>query len=180
MRCTMAFPMVVAMVMLTVLPAPGQAPPPAAEGAPPAAAEEPGPPPEVQEQMQQYLDMGMERDQALLFALMGSGDMDPTQMMMLMMVIDSGHIDDDFLGFMMMDAIRKGQSQPQPVVIDRGGVLLIVEGGVLYEVNPETMEVEGRLAYARGTAIADILPWLMMGRPEPVAVEEVQVEEGGQ
>jgi len=125
---------------------------------------------ELQEQIELYRQMGMDEGEATLFAMMASGDMDASQMMMLMMMMDGGNMDGDAMGIMMLiDAMKQSKGVAQPVVIDRGEMLLIVEGGVLYKINPETMELEGQLAYAKKSGgMADILPMLMMRRAEEI------------
>jgi len=104
-----------------------------------------------QERVQQFVDMGMEQKQAMFFTMMTSGDMDPAQMMLLMMMMDGGgRGGGEAMGiFMLMNAMSQGKGAAEPVVIDRGETLLIVEGGVLYKINAETLEVESTLAYGK-------------------------------
>jgi hypothetical protein len=95
---------------------------------------------ELQEQIELYRQMGMDEDEATFFAMMASGDMDASQMMMLMMMMDGGGMGGDAMGMMvLMDAMKQSKGVAQPVVIDRGETLLIVEGGVLYKIDPESL-----------------------------------------
>ncbi len=135
---------------------------------------------ELQEQIELYRQMGRDEGEATLFAMMASGDMHASQMMMLMMMMDGGGGGGgDAMGmFMLMNAMGQSKGVAQPVVIDRGETLLIVEGGVLYKINPETMELEGQLAYAKKSGgMADILPWLMMARAEAAQDEVAHAQE---
>ena len=107
---------------------------------------------QLQERVEQFKQMGMDEDQAMFMAMITSGQMDPTQALLMMMMMDGGGGNGDAMGlFMLMNAMKQGTSPPQPVVIDREGIFwaLIVEGGVLYKINLDTMEVAGAVPYAQ-------------------------------
>jgi len=139
-----------------------------AQGIGPAAAqEEPEPPEEgagvdfermaasqdLHQQMQMFMEMGMNEKEALFFSLMTSGKMDPATMMLLMAMMDGGGGGEAMGMMLLMNAMSGSKGAAQPVVLDRGETLLIVEGGVLYKINLEEMKLEGSVAYAAGAQV---------------------------
>jgi len=117
----------------------------------PAEGEVPEVPPEIAERMARFQDMGMDEGEALFLSILTSGQLDTTQMLMLMMMAGEGNIDDDAFGFlMMMDAMKAQKQTGQPLVLERGDTLLIIDGGVLYKVDLEKMKLEGSVAYGEG------------------------------
>ena len=126
---------------------------------------------DLHEQMQMFIEMGMDEEEALFFSLMTSGKMDPATMMMLMAMMDGGGGGDAMGIMLLMNAMSGNKAAAQPVVLDRGETLLIVEDGVLYKVNLEEMKLEGSVAYAAGAqaggeAMAAILGPMIQGARE--------------
>jgi len=106
---------------------------------------------ELYDRMEMYKQLGMEEGPALFMSILTSGKVDPAQMMLLMMMMDRDGIDDDGLGgLMFMNALSGQRAVKQPVVLDRGEELLIIEDGVLYSINLEDMELEASVAYVEG------------------------------
>jgi hypothetical protein len=66
---------------------------------------------------------------------------------MLMTLSEKGG--DDAGGVMLLMNAMKNAAPRQPVVIDRGEQLLIVEGGTLYVIDLATMQVSRRLSYTQ-------------------------------
>lgn len=119
---------------------------------------------QFQERVEMFRELGMDEDQATLFALLSSSDMDASQVILLMMLMSQPEGGNgDALGlFLLMEAMKKSQAQPTPVVMDRGEILLIVEGGVLYKIRPDTMEVVGQLNYTgKGVSSDQMLAMLV-------------------
>ena len=166
----------------------------------PAAQVEPEPPEEragvdfermaasqdLHEQMQMFIEMGMGEKEALFFSLMTSGKMDPATMMMLMAMMGGGMGGDEMGIMLLMNAMSGNKAAAQPVVLDRGETLLIIDGGVLYKVNLETMALAGSVPYARAAgadadALTSLLRMMMTHRVErergAVEVAEVAVDE---
>ncbi len=156
--------MVLAAMVLAILPAVAQE-----QG---EAVEPPAVPDETLERMELFKQMGMKEDEALFFSILTSGDMDPAQMLLLMMMMgDKGGGGDDALGALLfMNALGGKKQAEQPVVLDRGKSLLIIDDGVLYVVNLETMEVDGSLVYVAGTkpdagdTLAMLMPMLLRAK----------------
>lgn len=173
---TVTWALVLAMLVM-VVPAVAQ------EEAP--AAEIPAMPQDLAERMEMFKQMGMDEGAALFMSILTSGHVDPAQMLLLMMMMDKGGGGDDAIGLMLlMNAMGGKQEGKQPVVLDRGETLLIIEDGVLYKVSLEAMELEGSVAYGQGTqsnteALMSLLGLIMSGRPPapPPVEEEVAVEE---
>ena len=115
------------------------------------------------QRMDMLKQMGMNDEEALFFSMLTSGDLDATQMMLLMAMMDGGGNMDDALGMMMfMNAMGSGDGAKPPVVLDRGQTLLILQDGVLYKINLEEMALAGSLAYAKGGGMDDLLPLLQL------------------
>ncbi len=136
--------------MVLVVPAP--APPAAAqEMAPEQAAQAPQLPPDVQEQFDLYREMGMDKQQALMMAVMGADD-SGINPLLLMMMMDGEPSTGEAIWPLMLSGGMGQQQKPQPVVIDRGEKLIIVDAGRVYVVNLETMEIEGSVRYRGGSS----------------------------
>lgn len=105
---------------------------------------------DLHEQMQMFIEMGMDEEEALFFSLMTSGKMDPATMMLMMAMMDGGGGGEAMGIMLLMNAMSGSKAAAQPVVLDRGETLLIVEEGVLYKINLEEMKLEGSVAYAAG------------------------------
>lgn len=129
---------------------------------------------QFQERVEMFRQMGME-EEATFYAMLTSGEMDASQMMLLMMMMgDGGEFDDAFGLVTMMNAMKQGQGAAQPVVIDRGEVLLIVEGGVLYKISPETMEVQ--VAYAMNEKLVGVALGEIANPAETILFFEMNVD----
>jgi len=118
---------------------------------------------ELSDRMEMFRQMGMDEPEALFFATLSSGKMDPAQMMLLMAMM-GGHMGGDEAGMLLlMQAMSGKQGAVQPVVLDRGETLFIIEDGVLYKINLETLKVEASVAYGKdATGNADAA-WRMLG-----------------
>lgn len=138
----------------------------------PAEGEVPEVPPQIAEQMERFQDMGMDPGEAMFLSVLTSGQLDTTQMLMLMMMAGEGNIGGDAFGFLMlMDAMKAQKQTGQPLILERGDTLLIIDSGVLYKVNLETMELEGSVPYARAAgadaeALMSLLGMMMAHRVE--------------
>jgi hypothetical protein len=111
--------------------------------------------------------------------------MDPAQMLMLMMMMDQGGGGGgDAMGTLMLMNMLGGKKEAeQPIVLDRGESLLIIDSGVLYNVNLEDLELQGSIPYAAGgrgggEALIPLLQLMWRARQgeEEVAIEEAPVE----
>ena len=156
---TVTWALVLAMLVM-VVPAVAQ------EEAP--AAEVPEMPKDIAERMEMFKQMGIDEKGAWFMSVLSSSGMDPAQLILLMALMDKGGGGgDDAIGLMLlMNAMGGKQEGKQPVVLDRGETLLIIEDGVLYKVSLEAMELEGSVPYAQGRQA-----------PPPPVPEEVAVEE---
>lgn len=146
----------------------------------PAEVERPEVPDELAERIERLQDMGMDEEEALFFSILTSGDMDPAQMLMLMMMMDQGGGGGgDAMGALMFMNMLGGKKEAeQPVVLDRGETLLIIDDGVLYNVNLEKLELQGSIPYAAGgrggeDALLPLLQLMWRGRER---AEEAAIE----
>ncbi|MGI5819897.1 MAG: hypothetical protein ACOX9R_17575 [Armatimonadota bacterium] len=119
---------------------------------------------QVQQRVEALVEMGIEREAALFLTLLGESGMEPSQIVLMMMMAEHGG--QEMLPLMLMNR-GPGQAAP-PAVIDRGEELLIVEGGTLYVVDMTTNEVKSKLKYAtperfEDTAIFPLLVPMMAG-----------------
>ncbi|NLO05276.1 MAG: hypothetical protein GX131_05545 [candidate division WS1 bacterium] len=106
---------------------------------------------QVQARVDRLVEMGIDHEGALFLTLLSESGMDPSQIVLMMMMAEHGG--NEMLPLMMMRQ-PQGQSAP-PAVIDRGEELLIVEDGTLYVIDMTTMEIKSRLKYARPQRIGD-------------------------
>lgn len=106
---------------------------------------------QVQARVDRLVEMGIDHEGALFLTLLSESGMDPSQIVLMMMMAEHGG--NEMLPLMMMRQ-PQGQSAP-PAVIDRGEELLIVEDGTLYVIDMTTMEIKSRLKYARPQRIED-------------------------
>lgn len=115
----------------------------------PEALDEEQPGDEIFEAVAILQEMGMDEDEALLMAIMMSGEGDMAQILPLIMGL--GGLHGDMEDFFFMNLFSKGAGgqapAPQPISWRDGEHVFILEEGVLYKINSETMEVEGRLPY---------------------------------
>ncbi len=172
--------LMLALVAVTAMAAPVGAQPAAPAEVAPEAEAAPEMPEGVAEQMQLYRDMGMDEEEAMFFAMLGSGEMDTLQMIMLMRMMAEGGGGGDAMGmFMLMNAMNQNKGAATPVVVDRGETLLIVEGGALYAIDVASMEVTKTVPYAKKKAggMGAMLPWLMFGERIDHVEEEAIVAE---
>ena len=102
---------------------------------------------QINETVQEFIDLGMEPEAATFLAILSETGMSPAEIVMFMMMADKGG--DDAGGFMLLMNAMKSASGGQPVVVDRGDQLLVLEGGVLFVIDMTTMEVTQTLDYAR-------------------------------
>lgn len=114
---------------------------------------------QLEERVQRLVDMGMEREVATWLSILSEAGMDPTQLaLMMMMGEESGGRGMAMLPLMMME--QKGASGP--AIVDRGDEVLIVDGGTLYVVDTEAMEVTGSLTYDVPKRIEDSPVWSLL------------------
>jgi len=128
---------------------------------------------QVGQKVQRFLDMGMEPEAATFMAILTETGMSPAEIMVFMMMADKGG--DDAGGIMLLMNAMKGAASSQPVVVDRGEELLIIDDGVLYVIDMTTMEVTGRLDYAEAAGPDDDAIWQLL---VPI-IAEGGGEEGG-
>lgn len=131
-----------------------QEPPP-----PPALPELP---PHIAQQRDMFIQMGMDEEAALLFSVLGAATpQDMATLLPLFMMMGGGNMDEDAIGgLMFMKAMGGSGAAAQPVLWQEGNLVFIVENGVLYRINVETMTVEGQLAY-RQQGVGALLPAIL-------------------
>ncbi len=101
---------------------------------------------QINQRVQYFMDMGLEREVALWVTMLEQSGMEPGEILMTLIMIEEGP---EGAGMMMLMDALKGSSSARPVVLEHGEqVLLIVDGGVLYNINLQTMEVTGKVAYS--------------------------------
>ena len=101
------------------------------------------------QRVEQFVELGMPREAALFVTMLEKSGMEPAQILMFLMMADHGG--DEAAGMMMMNQMKPQVTPPQPTVIDTGGgakTVLIIEDGVLYRIDLDTMEVTGKVAYS--------------------------------
>jgi prepilin-type processing-associated H-X9-DG protein len=99
------------------------------------------------ERVDQFAEMGLEREVAVFFALMEHSGMEPGEILAFFMMAEHGG---EGAG-MLLNAMKQTSPPAQPTVIegeDGGREALIVDGGVLYRIDLETMQVVGEVPYA--------------------------------
>jgi len=126
--------------------------PPAAVPEPAEPAGEEQLPPEIMQNVEMFMQMGMPREEAMLVSAMMSDQIDPMKLMMLMMMMDGGGMDDDAMGlFLLTNAMGQGGKSKDTPWFREGDWLYVIDDGVLYKINIETMKVDMTLKYtARG------------------------------
>jgi len=151
--------------------APATAAPAAAE---PAAEEQL--PPEITQNVEMFMQMGMDRGKATLLSAMMSDEIDPMKLMMLMMVMGGGNnMDGDAMGFFLFSNLMSqgGKSKDMPWFRE-GDWLYLIDDGVLYKINTETMKVDTSLKYTAKTGGVDIMKLFlqpMMGQARGKALQ---------
>ncbi len=131
----------------------------------PGGPAEPAPAAEVPEDIDQMMEMMRAEgapEEAITFMKMlaSSEDMDPLTLIMLMRMMGGGPPDGgEMMGLLLLSkALGGGPKQPTTVVQDDR--LFIIEGGKVYRINLQTMELDGSVQYKGGTqpgAMAAIL-----------------------
>ncbi|MGD9497778.1 MAG: hypothetical protein AB7Y46_15860 [Armatimonadota bacterium] len=102
---------------------------------------------QVNAKVQRFIDMGMEPEAATFMALLSESGMSPVEIMLMMMLSEKGG--DEAGGIMLLLNAMKQMAPSQPVAIDRGQQLLVIDRGVLYAIDLTTMAVTGTVAYAQ-------------------------------
>jgi|GEM_PF-2334168 len=155
----------VALVALLLVPALGQ------EGATPAPPATGEPDAETLRKMAEgevdpvefMRQMGAKEEDILGLQLMSQVmGADMGQMMLLMMLADQGKKedpgkkDDDIMGMMLfMKALGAGATK-QPIALLEGRTLIVIEDGVVYNIDTDTMRIEGTVAYRPKKGAADL------------------------
>lgn len=101
----------------------------------------------LNERIQRFMDMGMEREAATLIAVLSESGMSPAEILLTMMMADRGG--DDAGGLMLLMNAMRNAAPRQPVVIDRGEQLLVFEDGRLHVIDLQAMKVTATLDYAQ-------------------------------
>jgi len=125
-------------------------------GAPPAAAPAQQAADEQQQLEALLRDMGAGPEEITMVRLLGAAeDMDPMQVMLLMGLMDGGHMDEGFLLFL-LPQLNKGGGV-QPTVIMQGERMLIVDERQVRIVNVTTGTVENTITYKPRRPLTEIL-----------------------
>lgn len=118
---------------------------------------------QLEQRIQKFVDMGIEREAATFLAVLSEAGMDPAQIMMFFMMAEHGG--EDAAGLMLLMNAMKQQGPTQPVVVqqDMGGPqALIVDDGALYVIDLEAMEVTGRVDYRRSRGMDPDAIWSLL------------------
>ncbi len=106
----------------------------------------------------------------LMSQVMGA---DMGQMMLLMMLADQGKKedqgkkDDDIMGMMLFMKVLGAGATKQPIALLEGRTLIVIEDGVVYNIDTERMRIEGTVAYRPKKGAADLtalLPLIMQAQ----------------
>jgi prepilin-type processing-associated H-X9-DG protein len=129
-------------------------------GPPPGAMEMPpgmmGGVPLTFEQMRDMLvGQGMDEKDATFMALLASGG-DSSWLLPYLMMSERGGGMEDIMGMLVMSKMLAPQGTAGLGWIS-GKYIFIVENGVLYKINTDTMQVEGRVAYRGGGPSAEVM-----------------------
>ncbi|MEA3404054.1 MAG: DUF1559 domain-containing protein [Armatimonadota bacterium] len=116
---------------------------------------------QLQERIQRFVDMGLPQQAAVFVAALSESGMSPAEIMLMIMMAEEGG--DDTMGMMMLLNAMKQSASSQPVVIDRGESLLVIEKGTLYIIDLEGVEVEATLKYQQGQALEDSAIMSLLG-----------------
>ncbi|MFQ5809184.1 MAG: hypothetical protein ACE5JM_06160, partial [Armatimonadota bacterium] len=97
-------------------------------------------------------------DKAIVFVQLMSQVMgaDVGQMVLLMMLADKGGIDDDFIGMMLFSKLLGASATKQPIALLEGRTLIVIEDGVVYNIDTDRMRIEGTVAYRPKKGAADL------------------------
>ena len=120
---------------------------------------------QLEQRIQRFVEMGVEREAALFLTLLSESGMDPSQVLMMLMMAEHGG--DEMIPLMM----NRGQGgSGAPAVVDRGDEVLIVENGTLYVIDMVNGEVKSKLNYAAPERLEDspifslLVPMFSQGR----------------
>jgi prepilin-type processing-associated H-X9-DG protein len=121
---------------------------------------------ELEQRVQRFVEMGVEREAALFLTLLSESGMDPSQVLMMLMMAEHGG--DEMIPLMLMNRGQGGSGAP--AVVDRGDEVLIVENGTLYVIDMVNGEVKSKLNYAAPERLEDspifslLVPMFIQGR----------------
>ncbi len=115
----------------------------------------------LQERISFFEEMGLPREAATVMAVFAEAGMDPAQMALMMMMGERGG-EEAMLPMLMMNSM-KGAAALAPAMVERDGRLFIAEGGMLYVIDEETLEVVSTLEYAPRPAPEDSPIWSLLG-----------------
>jgi hypothetical protein len=138
-------------------PAPAPAAPAAAAPAPAAAPAQPaaeGDTADLAATIQQFKAMGMDDQTATLMAMMTAGDDSDTSSMLpllLLMAQQGGGNRGDIMGMLFFSQMMRGaQSSQAPTAVQLpDGVVLVIDRGVAYKIDTNTMKVLGQVSYRK-------------------------------
>lgn len=126
----------------------GPPPPPAGEGLT-AAMMMGGMPLDFEQMRDMLVGQGMDEKDATFMALLASGGDSSWLLPYLMMGERGGGSMDDMMGMLVMKKMLAPQAAAGLGWIS-GKYIYIAENGILYKINTDTMQVEGRVAYRGG------------------------------
>lgn len=116
-------------------------------------------------ELEELLEGVPEEGRMFFELLMQGGDMDPATLMLLMAMMDGGHMGDDIMGMLFFSKLLgAGAKAQQPVTTLVGDdVLLIVEDGVVHKVDvSQAPRLEGSVRYKeKGRGGGDLLKVLV-------------------
>jgi len=115
----------------------------------------------LQERVSFFEEMGLPLEAATAMAIFAESGMDPAQiMLMAMMAEESG---EQAIWPMLIMYSMKGAGALAPAMVERDGRLFIAEGGMLYVIDEETLEVVTTVEYAPQPAVEDSPVWSLLG-----------------
>ena len=106
---------------------------------------------QLQDRIEKLVEMGMDREAALFLTALNEGGMEPSQLMLMLILAEEGG--EEMLPLMLMNN-APGRSGA-PAVVDRGDELLIVDGGTLYVIDMTTNTLKSKLKYAAPERLED-------------------------
>lgn len=106
-----------------------------------------GLPGKIKEHQQMLEKMGLPPDQAALLAVVTGGKLDPTKLMLAMMMMDGGQMQGEAFGMMMLMNVLGKSGAAEPIWWRDGDTLWVAEEGILYKIDSVDMKVLGRLEY---------------------------------
>ncbi len=119
---------------------------------------------QLNQRIESFVAMGMPREAALFVTMLEKSGMEPAEILMFLMMADKGGGEGG--GMMaLMNAMKQQDAPPEPTVIstENGETFaLIIEDGVLYRIDLETMEVTGKCAYSAQTRAERDAVWSVL------------------